>query len=149
MVQSSLATTTINNVKAIELVGVDNALTNAQDVPIGAVVKAINIEMWVMAAAAATGATTLIVEKLNQNSSPANFSQMSALNAYANKANILWSSQGIIAEEGANPTPFIREWLAIPKGKQRFAQGDSLYLVIQAPTGSISTCGRSVFKSYE
>ncbi len=148
IVQFGIDTTLAGTVRALHLVSAVNTPVNAEDVPIGAVVKAIYVELWLMSDTQQLGSQIAFVEKTNQNSAPANFSQSAALNGYANKKNVLQTTQGLTGDANSNPIPAFRGWIKIPKGKQRFGQGDDLWLVVSAIVEDTASCGLAIFKSY-
>ncbi len=77
------------------------------------------------------------------------FTNMTTLDSYANKKNVLFTTQGILGENSANPTPVFRGWIKIPRGKQRFGLDDRLRLNIAAiGAADIIGCGLTVYKSY-
>ncbi len=124
-------------------------VANANDVRAGSVIKAIFVELWVLAASSANPASIQInVEKTKGGQPTMTVAQSNALNDYPNKANILYTTQGIIGDDTNNAVPFIRQWIAIPKGKQRFALGDQLRVNIVALTVGLSNCGVSIYKEY-
>ncbi len=128
------------------------ATGNAFDVREGSVIKAVHIEVWCMGAGA-TGEDTQFTAILYKNPSgatPITFAQSSNLGAYPNKKNILYTTQGVVGTfiDGTNPIPIIRQWFAIPKGKQRMGSDDSIRVAI-ASTGTIlQRCGLSTYKEY-
>ncbi len=128
------------------------AAANTFDVVEGAVIKAFRSEMWI-SSDEATGNLTqcvIIIEKVPSNQVPATFVNMQNLQAYDNKKNILFTFQGNIGStnDGAQPMSPIRDWLLIPKGKQRFGRGDRLIMSIAAITQNIQTCGMFIYKEY-
>jgi len=76
------------------------------------------------------------------------FADMSALNLYTNKKNVLYHTQGLSNDQDADAIPFVRQWFKIPKGKQRFGLADRLYLVVSAIAIDQTICGHMVFKEY-
>ncbi len=115
----------------------------------GAVVKAIYVERWLRGSDAGTLSTyVMIVEKSVNNSSPPAAGEMAALHTYVNKKNVLFTAQGILNDDTDSATPVIRGWIKIPKGKQRFGNGDGLRVVLFAQSGSIDRCGVAIFKEY-
>ncbi len=148
--QVSLATVTAGTTNAIQLVfGVaqPDVSSNAFEVTEGAIVKAVFIEMWVRAGDTAPGSTLVSLLKVPDNQTPA-FADMIALNSYANKKNVLYHTQGLTNDQDADAIPFVRQWFKIPKGKQRFGLGDSLFLCITAQALDNIICGFATFKSY-
>ncbi len=126
-----------------------SAVTNANDVRAGSVLKAISIEIWMLANSATTHASfTISVEKTKGGQPDMTFAQSIALMAYPNKANILYTTQGFIGEENNNAVPLLKQWIAIPKGKQRFALGDQLRVNISSITTGVQFCGLTIYKEY-
>ncbi len=121
--------------------------TIATDVAVGTIVKAIYIEVWVLGGTADEGSFIFAIEKLNQGSAGLGFASMADLHNYANKANIFFTSEGLTADQNGNPTPIYRDWLKIPKGKQRFALGDKLAFTISAVADPTTRCGCAIFKA--
>ncbi len=127
------------------------ATGTAADVKEGSIVKAVYIELWLINVAAPTTVSQviIIVEKRPGNSVGLTAAQALNLGAYPNKKNILYVSQGLItSRESSNATPFIRNWVLIPKGKQRMGLDDQI-LVHIAPVGATANvCGIFTFKEY-
>ncbi len=118
------------------------------EVPVGSLVKAIYVEMWCLSDAATFGNVSITLEKVPNDSTKMTTAQSTNLDAYPNKHNILYTTQGLTAPSGANPTPFLRGWFKIPKGKQRMALGDQIVLNISSIVQAIEFCGLSIYKSY-
>ncbi len=128
------------------------ASTNTFDVIEGAIIKAVRCEMWI-AQGLASGTLTqavVIVEKVPANQNGATVTNLLNLQAYDNKKNILYTFQGMIGsvESGNQPIPSIREWVLIPKGKQRFGRGDRLIMSITTVSQIMNTCGMFIYKEY-
>ncbi len=120
-----------------------------QEVRAGAVVKAISVEIWVLANGAPHGSFTITVEKAKGGQPDITFAQNSSgLHTYPNKANILYTTQGFIGGEANNAVPLLKQWVAIPKGKQRFALGDQLRINLSSIVQGIQFCGMIVYKEY-
>ncbi len=119
----------------------------------GSVIKAVFIELWINGSGATNthSVFSITVEKKPAAAPDMTFAQSSTLGAYPNKKNILYTTQGILAAgiDGAQSIPVIRQWIAIPKGKQRFGLADQLMLNTSA-SGSIDLilCGIQIFKEY-
>jgi len=128
------------------------ASTNTFDVLEGSVLKAVHIEFWIVNGSASNQNTqlTLIVEKIPANGTPPTVANMLNLQAYTNKKNILFTFQGNLqsALDGAGLMAPIRDWILIPKGKQRMGLGDSIVLSILPVAADISTCGMFIYKEY-
>ena len=97
----------------------------------GTLVKAIFVELWLISNDVPNvGSFVVIYEKVESGANIPSVSEMSTLNSYNNKKNILFTSQGILGGESvANPTPVLRQWIKIPKGKQRMGFGDEIRLL--------------------
>ena len=123
----------------------------AAEVVEGSVIKAIFIELWLQGDADTDTSFVVIVEKAMGTVIPPTFAEISLLNGYLNKKNVLFTSQGLLAEEsGANPTPILRQWIKIPRGKQRFGLGDKLRLVVgNIGSSTIKGCTFATYKSYD
>ena len=115
----------------------------------GCTVKAVYIEKWLRGADNMTASTyVLIVEKIVNAGDSANAGEMGALHTYKNKKNILFTSMGLINNDDSTATPVLRNWIPIPKGKQRFGAGDSLRITIFAQVGEVARCGLTIYKEY-
>ncbi len=150
IVQITLGNITGGAVGGLELVIAkqDPTASAPQDVEIGTTVKAIYLELWLLGTGQQPNTSSVIVEKIQNSAGTAAVADMQNLNGYANKRNILEMHQGLIGDANTNPTPFYRNWIKIPKGKQRFALGDSLSFIIHAITEDIQFCGVAIFKAY-
>lgn len=126
--------------------------TNPANVVVGSIIKAIFMEYWVLGESSQPCTTTWSVEKLVNSATPMTQAQGQALMDYDNKKNIFKIGQGVVGDSNSNPIPVIREWIKIPKGKQRFGQGDSLRFNIscigEADNG-LEFCGVSIYKEYQ
>ncbi len=128
------------------------ATTNAFDVVQGSLVKAIHVEYWLVNQGASSNITqfVFIVEKVPANQASVTAAQILGLGSYPNKKNVLFSSQGNMTPsvDGQASLPVIRNWLLIPKGKQRMGLADRI-VVSMAPVGQIiGFCGISTYKEY-
>ncbi len=126
---------------------VPNAVDQEFEVAEGAVVKAIYFEMWVRAGDTSPGSTLISIIKTKDNQTPT-FTDVTALHDYTNKANVFYHTQGLTNDQDADAIPFIRQWIKIPKGKQRMAFGDSWWIVIAAQALDNIVCGFATYKSY-
>ncbi len=115
----------------------------------GSVVKAIFLEYWYRSGVTNGASFVLIVEKVVAEQANPSFTNMTTLDAYPNKKNILYCTQGLVAGSGDNPIPLLRQWFKIPKGKQRFGLGDRLRVTVAAlGANSLTGCGFGTYKSY-
>ncbi len=146
-VQQPLQTVASGGVIATELARAVEAPTNANEVRIGAVIKAVYLEQWCSLDTGATGTAMVTLVKTPDSTTP-NFTDMTVLHDYNNKKNVLYHTQGLVNQVGQAATPLARTWFKIPKGKQRFGRGDRLYVVTTAQVVAVNLCGFVVFKEY-
>ncbi len=139
------------NLDVIEAVAALASATTTEVIE-GASIRAVRIELWFAIAPAAPEASsqvTFIIEKVPAGQTPATLTNLLNLQAYLNKKNILYTFQGLAPNlRQSNPVPFIREWVLIPKGKQRFGLGDKLVLSFVSVSQAIQTCGMFIYKEY-
>ncbi len=123
---------------------------NPRHVPVGAIVKAVYVELWLLGTGQQPNTTTVIVEKTPGSSRDTDITatEMGDLHGYFNKKNILETHQGLIGDANTNPVPFFRGWIKIPKGKQRFGLGDRFQLSIKAITEDVQYCAVFIYKAY-
>ncbi len=141
---------------AINIVLVDSvvapAVANPFDVKTGAVIKAVHIEIWVLGAGVSETDIQFgaFLEKIENGVAAMTFAQSLNLGAYDNKKNILYTTQGVTSSQvdGSIPLALMRSWFKIPKGKQRFGQGDRLVLTVNSVGGSLQVCGLTTYKEY-
>ena len=119
--------------------------SNAKEVAVGTIVKAIYVEVWGHASSAQPGTVTILVERLPGGNTNPTDAELADLHTYANKKNILYVTQGVTGDSNTNPTPWIRQWILIPKGKQRFGLGDRLQLTIRAISNDFEWCGLNIY----
>lgn len=115
----------------------------------GSVIKAVYFELW-LEGSANDSFQVVTITKVPESGTGPTFAQMQALNAYPNKKNILFTHQGLSANDGVgNPMPVLRGWIKIPKSKQRFGLGDNLILTVSNPgPQTVAYCGFATFKEY-
>ncbi len=138
---------TVKLFQLVEAVAVQN-VTASRHVVQGASVKAIYIEMWILAGGQQPGSITMTVEKLPAGATAPNFTDMATLNSYKNKKNIFYTTQGVTGDANSNPIPFLRQWIKIPKGKQRMGLGDLIIATLSANVEDATHCGLIIYKSY-
>ncbi len=137
----------ITNIQPVVAVNVSDK-NLATEVEEGCSIKAIYVEQWLMANSATKGSGVVTVEKLPAGAPLMTAAQSAALDAYPNKKNILFTSQGLYPPNTQNPLPVLRHWIKIPKGKQRFGLGDKLLINMLNQTEGTVACGLSIFKEY-
>ncbi len=115
----------------------------------GAIVKAIYVELWTQNSAN-DGHEVVVLEKTNNNLAGPTFAEMAALFSYENKKNILFTHEGLTSNDGVgNPIAVLRQWIKIPKSKQRFGLGDGIALTLSNPSSNnLNRCGFAVYKEY-
>ncbi len=127
-----------------------SAVNQAQEVRAGAVIKAVWIEIW--GGSQGTNGTTdqfvLAIEKKPAGATDMTVGDSLALNAYLNKKNVLYVTQGILGDNGTNTTPLFKGWVKIPKGKQRFGLGDEFVVNISTVNEALEVCGMAAYKEY-
>ncbi len=134
------------NPMVVALAVLEGAKTTNSDVEVGSDISAIFVELWIQSATV-SGSFTLTVEKRVANATAITAAQMAGLHDYDNKKNIFFSSQGLTSDgDGAGPVPILRQWIKIPRGKQRMAQGDSIVVNLLAQATDIQRCGLTVYK---
>ncbi len=145
-----LASGAIQNNVAVESV-VAPATAAASEVKEGSVVKAVYVEIWLGGAGLEGDSTqfSLTIEKISSDGPLMTFAQSLNLGAYPNKKNIFYTTQGVLAGENANTIPVVRNWILIPKGKQRMGLSDKIVINIAASGQNIDTCGIFTYKEYQ
>ncbi len=148
-VQVSLTTVLAGATNPILLArGLERSLVNtATEVAEGSIVKAVYVEMWCRAGSTVQGNVLVTLVKTNDLQTPA-FADMTNLFAYNQKKNIFYHTQGLTNQDTADAIPFVRGWFKIPKSKQRFGLGDSLFIVVTAQAQDVEHCGFAVYKEY-
>ncbi len=153
IVQLNRATTVgpagIQNINLVSVLAQDAVASLPQDVRIGTNVKAVWLEWWCSGSNNDQSAVTAILYKTVGDTDIIDTTDMSLLNEYTNKKNILATFQGILGDSGsANPVPIFRGWFKIPKGKSRFGLGDKLRITLQAKDTDVESCGLCIYKAY-
>ncbi len=138
---------TLTIVKAIHAKQDADAIV-PEEVDIGTTIKAVYIELWILAGSQQPGSFTVSVEKLNGSLPTMTFADSALMHTYTNKANVLYTTQGVSPDANGNPVPIIRTWIKIPRGKQRFALNDKLHINMSANVEDMTHCGLVIFKGY-
>ncbi len=118
------------------------------EVRIGAVIKAIYVEMWMSGDDAAQSSVIMTLEKLQLATDPMAVGEAAALDSYHNKNNVFYITQGLLPPNTAAAISFMRGWFLIPKGKQRMAELDRFNLNISAVLDGVTICGFATYKEY-
>ncbi len=151
--QTSL--TTVGMAASVNVVVCD-AVTNASKtegldlVSSGAIVKAMYFEYWLLNEG--NNATDILaIGKYSSGIAAPNHAQMAALGTFEGKKNIFHVHQGLSSNDGiSGPYPLIKQWIAIPKSKQRMGLGDRIIVTFSNPTVASDAiiCGFSTYKEY-
>ncbi len=123
-----------------------------KDVAVGCAVKAVYLEYWLIGESSQPCTATWMFEKITNASAEASQAEMQLLHDYPNKRNIFKMGQGVIGDSNTNPIPIIREWVKIPKGKQRMALGDTLQFTVSCvgeAANGLEICGFALYKEYQ
>ncbi len=129
---------------------VERTIANsATEVIEGAIVKAIFIELWLQNTSN-LGESIVTVTKDIEDATGPSFAEMSALDSYTNKKNVLFTHQGLTSNDGVSgPVRVLGQWLKVPKSKQRFGLGDKVNLnVSNVSSNDLNRCGHSIYKEY-
>ncbi len=143
-VQFPVFTVPSTTVGTAGLVSGDNSLANARSVRVGAVVKAVYVEFWADSATASKTINAMVLKQPSGAAAPT-YAEMQNLTAYKNKKNIFEFHQGLNPSNG-NIIPLFRQWVMIPKGKQRIGIGDDINFLVSATGATMNVCGFAVFK---
>ncbi len=144
--RSSLAT--VSKVGIDIIIARESTSANLVDEVVeGSTVKAVFVEMWILDSAN-DGSFVITLEKRPSGLTGMTFTQSNALGTYENKKNLLYTTQGLSANNGVgNPVPIIRQWFKIPKGKQRMGLGDRLVLnLTNNGANNLEFCGFFTYK---
>ncbi len=136
----------IATIDIIDSVAVQNK-DAVDEVEEGATVKAVFVELWILDSSNA-GSFSITLEKRPAAASAMGFASSQALNAYANKKNIFYTTQGLSPNDAVgNPVPIIRQWFKIPKGKQRMGLSDKVVLnIANMGLNDLEFCGFFTYK---
>jgi len=126
-----------------------SAVNLANEVAEGSIIKAIFIEIWLQNAAN-DGEFILTITKDPEGGNGPTFAEQASLFTYTNKKNVLYTTQGLTSNDGVSGSvPVLRQFLKIPKSKQRFGLGDRLNMVISnVSSNDLHRCGFSTYKEY-
>ncbi len=148
--QATVAQAAIVNTELVE--AIEGAPTAPDHIAEGALVKAVFIELWVSTdSATVVGSYTVIVYKNPGSGLGASAANLAALHDYGNKKNILFSSQALSPPTDGGQVAILKQWIKIPKGKQRFGLKDKLTVAIRNNNASaidLNFCGIAVYKEY-
>ncbi len=130
---------------------VDVSVKNlATEVENGSSIKAVYVELWVKAGETSNlGSFQFALYKLPGTGVSFTFAQMTSMHTSENKKNVLFFSQGLVNTPAASATNILRQWIKVPKSKQRFGLGDRLQLAITGAAAiDVDYCGFITYKEY-
>jgi len=147
--QTTVASAAVASLQDVKGRAFQSSVNSADDVIQGAVIKAIYIELWLLGNSTSETSFVIMFEKSPGGQANPTFTEMSTLDSYSNKKNVLYTTQGLIGANTTNAVPIYRGWLKIPKGKQRFGLNDDFTINIAAlgATG-VDFCGVTIYKAY-
>ncbi len=150
-VQFPITQITTGSALAIVLVqGVESTIANAAtEVVEGSIVKAVYIELWLQNQGNLGESIVTVVKNPLNNTGPT-FAEMGALFTYTNKKNVFFTHQGLTANDAiSGPTIVLRNWIKIPKSKQRIGLGDIISLnIANVSSNDLNRCGFATYKEY-
>lgn len=115
----------------------------------GNTVKAVYFELWLQNQGN-LGEFIMTITKDPEAGTGPNFAEMASLSTWTNKKNVLYTTQGLTSNDGVSgPVNVIRNWIKIPKSKQRFGLGDRINMNISNVSGNdLNRCGFTTYKEY-
>lgn len=149
-VQTSVFTVGLGAVSALEpALAVERTSANlSTEVVEGAKINTIYLEYWITSDDGTQGSFVMSVEKIPSSAPSMTYAQSIALHTYPNKKNILYTTQGLTPPNSVSGIPVVRQWISIPKGKERFGLGDRIRVNFSGITNGINVCGLSIYKEY-
>ncbi len=118
----------------------------------GAIVKAVYAEVWASnASSSLIGSFTAGMYKSPGDGNAITAGEAAALHDWANKKNLLYTTQALVAPTDGGLLLLYKGWIKIPKGKQRFGLNDKMQWFLRnnnATAVDIETCGIFIFKEY-
>jgi len=129
---------------------VESTVANtANEVREGSSIKAIYFELWLQNQSN-LGEFIMTITKDPGNGTGPTFVEQAALFTYDNKKNVFYTTQGLTSNDAiSGPVPVIRQWIKIPKSKQRFGLGDRINMVISnVSSNDLNRCGFATYKEY-
>ncbi len=141
---ATIGSGSVSGIPLITTVAEGAARATTATVEEGSTISALYVEWWISGVTADKTVNWFLVVLPSGVSTP---TVTNALNmqAYDNKKNILKAGQGL-APTGGNTVPILREWVKLPRGKQRFGLGDKLMLLLNATGTTVNHCGFATYK---
>ncbi len=136
----------------LALAVVNTALpVNTSDVKEGSLIKNMYIELWLQGRGSSSEETqfTLCLYKQQGATNAMTFTDLANIMAYDNKKNIMYTSQGVIGGADTQAVPVLRQWIKVPKGKQRMGVGDIWKISVSTLGQVMVRCGFSTYKEYQ
>ncbi len=153
IVQISQGTIAQSAVETIEIaISAEATSTTPSGIEEGAIVKACYVELWLgNASTSVVGSYTAVIVKVPGGADRPAAGEMAALHDYANKKNILFTSQALVPPTDGGQVKVFGDWYKIPKGKQRFGLSDELLCVVRNNNSTsvvVNFCGVAIYKEY-
>ncbi len=127
--------------------GVNVTAANASnEVREGAIISAVYLEYWLTSDDTNQATYIATFEKKNSSQPAMTAGDSAGLFSYPNKKNVLITHMGLINPVGGVATPVFREWVKIPKSKQRFGLGDQLVINFHSQSIGLNGCGFTLYK---
>ncbi len=145
-VQQSLATVAAGAINPISIAFATAVPAAANQVREGARISAVYIELWCSGDDATPSTAICTLEKRSGNMVAMTVAESALLHDYVNKKNILHTFMGLIPPDIQFPTPVLKGWFKIPKGKQRFGLNDLLVLNVHGQSNGLDFCGFFIYK---
>ncbi len=142
----AVGTTVVKNI-AVGTVTAD--VDSDIEVEDGSNVKAIFLELWLIGQSDTASGNFLVTVYFKPGAAAAlSHANQIALNAYTNKNNVLYHTQGISNDGVANAQPILRQWFKIPKGKQRVPLAGAFQIAVATQAEAVNFCGFATYKEY-
>lgn len=125
------------------------APSTSSEVKEGSIVKALYLEYWVTSDDTAQGSFVVTVEKVPASATTQTYAQSIALHTYPNKKNILYTTMGLNNATPGVAMPILKQWVAIPRGKQRMGLGDKIVVNFSGISNGMNLCGFVTYKEYQ
>ncbi len=147
--QSTVSQAALVNTELVD--AIEGAHSSPTHIAEGNVVKAVWIEFWLgTASATVVGSYTVVVYKNPGSGHGLTAGEAAALHDYTNKKNIFYASQALSPPTDGGLVCVLKQWIKIPKGKQRFGLADRFTIGVRnnnATAIDLNFCGMAVFKS--
>ncbi len=145
-VQFSLGATASGAITSLKLAESVAAPTAKDEVREGCTISAVYVEMWLTSDDTAGGTCISTFHKKPPGTANLTVAQSADLNTYPGKNNIFSTHMGLLGPNVQVPIPVFREWIKIPRGKQRMELGAQLKLNLHGQSNGLAFCGFVIYK---